>query len=151
MTEKGTSTMTTTANTAATVDTAAEITRENALDMLDALGQEEQGLRAALDAADDPAQRAGILRRAACNQQRRALACERRPGRARDKNPSAQRCRDEAHLLTGAADIEQLRADAAGRGRPLPDPLPLLRHIDMRVGGSDEALETLLALYTAAA
>lgn len=142
--------MTATIDTTA-IDTAAEITRENALDMLDALHQEEQQLRTELDAAAEPAQRAEILRRAVLNQQRQALACERRPGRTRDKQRTLWRCQDTAQLLTAAADIEQLRAETTGRGRQLPDPLPLLRHIELRVGGSDEALETVLALYTAAA
>lgn len=149
MTEKGTPAMTATVDT--DIDTSAEITRENAADMLFALVQEEQQLRPELDEAADPAPRAEILRRGVLNQQRQVLACERRPGRTRDKQRRLRQCRDMAQLLTAAADIEQLRAETAGRGNQLPDPLPLLKHIELRVGGSDEALDTMLALYAAAA
>lgn len=133
------------------IATDVEITRENAYDVHDALGDEEQQLRTELEAATGPAERAEVFRRAATNQERQALAWEARPGRTRDKQPAAARCRDEARGLTAAADIEQLRAAAAERGRQLPDPMPLLRHLDLRYSGSDEAVQTVVALYTTAA
>lgn len=132
-------------------DTAVEITRENAYDVHDALNAEQRQLRTELDATTDPAQRAAIYRRAATNQERQALAWERRPGRTRDKQGPVAQYRAGAQLLTTAADIEQLRAHAAERGRELPDPMPLLQHLDLRVYGGDAAVQTVLALYTAAA
>lgn len=129
----------------ASIDTAVEITRENAIDVQIALDAEEQQLRADLDATTDPAERAVLYRRGATNAERQALAWERRPGRTRDKQPPADRCRWEARLCAAAAEIEQLRAHAAERGRVLPDPRGLLAGIH-----DESATTALIALYAAA-
>jgi hypothetical protein len=133
-------------------DTAVEITRGNAYVMQDALIAQDGLLRAELDVAIDPAQRADIYRRAATNHELQALAWERRPGRVRNKRESVTRCRRDAQLLTAAADIEQLRASAAMRGRKLPDPRQLIAAIgDHMFITKDSAIAALIALYVAAA
>lgn len=122
-----------------------EITRQNALDVQIALDRQQRQLRADLATTTDPAQRADLFGRAATNQERQALAWERRPGRARFTQPHATECRWEARLCTVAAQIEQRRARAAERGHALPDPHVLLAGIR-----DDDGLQALVALYTEA-
>jgi hypothetical protein len=124
-----------------------EITRETAIDVQRALHGEERQLRAELDTTTDPAQRAGLYRRATTNQRSQALAWDRRPGRARDKRPRAALYRWEARRCAAAAQIEQSRAHAADQGRALPDPAVLLDAVHT----DDSATQALIALYTAAA
>lgn len=128
------------------------ITRENAVDALDALLHDEQRLVEQMHAATTPAELAGLYRRAAANEEQQARAWEFHPGRSRDNQPSAARCRHEAHLLAIAAEIEELRAAAAERGRDLPDPKSLLApYADGYAPCPSGALDALIALYTAAA
>jgi hypothetical protein len=82
----------------------------------------------------------------AINQQRQALAWERRPGRARDKHEPAARCRWEARLCAAGAEIEQLRLHAGEQAQTLPDLRGLLVGLH-----NESAINALIALYTTAA
>lgn len=130
----------------ARLDAGMEITRDNAVDVLDALDYEASQARAEFDLIDDPAQRAELYQRGAINQERQALAYELRPGRARDKTGPAALNRWGARLCAAGAEIERLRARAAAHDRDLPDPRMLLADVH-----DDRAVEALLRLYTLAA
>lgn len=127
------------------MSTPTEITRDNAVEMLQQLNEQEQRLAAQLEITTDPAERAAIYREVATVQQSQTLACERRPGRSRDKQPAAARIREETKLTGTAAEIEQLRAAAAGHGLDLPDPRALLTELR-----EPAAIAALIALYTTA-
>lgn len=130
----------------AQLDAGMEITRDNAVDVLDALGHEAAQARADFDLIADHIQRAALYQRAAINQERQALAYELRPGRARDKAGPAALNRWGARLCAAGAEIERFRARAATHGRDLPDPRMLLADLH-----DDRAVEALLRLYTLAA